>query len=117
MKKFDWILIAAVLTLALLIYGGWTLFHPADGTLYAVAELDGRDVGRLPLSEDGELTVDCGGGEYNRIVAEDGWVSVSEATCPDKICVHTGKVNQPGDSIVCLPHRLVVRVERISDEK
>ncbi len=116
MKKFDWILIAAVLTLALLIWGGWKIFHPSDGGLYAVAELEGIEVGRLPLSVDGELTVDCGEGEYNRIVVKDGSVFVSEASCPDKVCVHTGKVNEPGDSIVCLPHRLVVHIEKVSDE-
>lgn len=116
MKKFDWILIAAVLTLALLVWGGWTLFHTSDGDLYAVAELDGTEVARLPLSKDTEYTVDCGEGEYNRIVVADGYVFVSEASCPDKICAHTGKVNEPGDSIVCLPHRLVVRVESIKNQ-
>ena len=114
MKKFDWILIAAVLALALLIYGGWAIFHPSDGALYAIAELDGAEAGRFPLAKDGTFTVDCGDGEYNRVVVEDGYVFVSEATCPDKICVQTGKVNQAGDSIVCLPHRLVVRVENIT---
>lgn len=122
MKKFDWILIAAVLALALLVWGGWAIIHPSgglhssDGEMYAVAELDGREVARLPLSEDGEHTLICGDGEYNRIVVKDGTVFISEASCPDKICVHTGKVNREGDSIVCLPHRLVVRVEKAAKE-
>lgn len=116
MKKLDRILIAAVLALALLIWGGWTLFHPSDGELYAVVELDGREVTRLPLSEDAEYTVDCGDGEYNRIVVAEGCVFVSDASCPDKICVNTGKVNKAADSITCLPHRLIVKVEKIANE-
>jgi len=47
---------------------------------------------------------------YNKIKVEDGRISVIEADCPDKECVKRGWLKKPGDSAICLPHRLVIRL-------
>lgn len=49
-------------------------------------------------------------GGYNKIRTEDGMIAVIEADCPDKDCVKKGWLKRPGDSAVCLPHRLVIRI-------
>jgi hypothetical protein len=41
---------------------------------------------------------------------EDGRITVIEANCPDRDCVKRGWLKKPGDSAVCLPHRLVIRL-------
>ena len=38
-------------------------------------------------------------------------ISVSDADCPDKICVKTAPVSDGIQPIVCMPHKLVIRVE------
>ena len=48
--------------------------------------------------------------EYNILVIKNGQVSVSEASCPDQICVHHKKIEHEGESIVCLPHKFVVTI-------
>ncbi len=59
----------------------------------------------LSTSPNRVFTVECADGS-NTIVVEDGKIRVSEADCPDKICVRTGWLgNVP---IVCLPHKLVI---------
>lgn len=63
----------------------------------------------VPLSEDCEFTVDCGNG-YNVVAVSGGAVRVSEADCPDKVCVRTGAVSGGAVPIVCLPHRLEISV-------
>lgn len=70
--------------------------------------LNGELFKTLPLSADTELTVDCGNG-YNVITIRGGKISVSEADCPDKVCVNMGEISG-GTPIVCLPHRLEIRV-------
>lgn len=35
---------------------------------------------------------------------------MTTANCPDKVCVHTGFINKPGQSIVCLPHKINVKI-------
>lgn len=55
------------------------------------------------------FTVEGAGGS-NQIRVEPGRIRVSEADCPDKICVHTGYIHAPGIPIVCMPNKLVVRI-------
>lgn len=69
---------------------------------------NGKLLGTLPLSEDTEFTVNCENG-YNVITIRDGKISVSEADCPDKVCMSMGEISG-GTPIVCLPHRLEIRV-------
>ena len=48
---------------------------------------------------------------YNVVEIKDGKVSVTEASCKNQVCVRHGAISGPGESIVCLPNRLVVRIE------
>ena len=48
---------------------------------------------------------------YNTVTISGGNVIVSEASCKNQVCVHHGQISKPGESIVCLPNRLVVSSE------
>ncbi len=115
MKRFikkhrnDLLLTGAILLAALLFFFGSLLFRKPGGT--AVVEQDGRVLYRLSLSEDCEVLAGTPETGYNRIVVAEGKVYVSEADCMDQICVRKGKIHASGDTIVCLPHRLVITVE------
>lgn len=63
----------------------------------------------LPLSEDAEVTVETELGR-NVVTVKDGAVSVTEADCPDKVCVRTGALSGGDVPIICLPHRLEIRI-------
>lgn len=67
--------------------------------------------GEFPLDEDYTETIDFGEGEYNTIVIKDGEVYILEASCPDQICVNHSHIRYAKESIVCLPHELVITVE------
>jgi hypothetical protein len=49
----------------------------------------------------------------NVLVMEDGVAFVEKANCRDKICVEHKPVSQKGESIICLPHKVVIEI--ISD--
>lgn len=70
---------------------------------------NGELIHTVPLSEDCEFTVTCAGG-YNTVTVKNGAVMISAADCPDKVCVKTGAVSGGAIPIVCLPHRLEIRV-------
>lgn len=70
---------------------------------------NGELIGTYPLSEDREFTISCKSG-FNIVKIADGAVSVTDADCPDKVCVRTGAVSGGAVPIVCLPHRLELRV-------
>ena len=75
----------------------------------ASVQIDGRTIMELPLSEDTQIVLGEGA-HTNTLVIRDGKAQVVEASCPDWICVRQGAVQYAGESIVCLPHKLVVTV-------
>ena len=48
---------------------------------------------------------------YNTVVISGGTVCVSEATCKNEVCMRHSRISYPGESIVCLPNRMVVSIE------
>ena len=54
-------------------------------------------------------------GGMNHIVIQDNAVYMSDADCPDKLCVHTGTIHKTSETIVCLPHRVVVEITGTTD--
>lgn len=55
-------------------------------------------------------------GEYPLVIhVEQGAVCFQEASCPDQVCVHTGKLSKSGQSAVCLPAKVTIQVT--GDEK
>ncbi len=108
MKKADFILIGAVLAVvcALLLI----LYLPKNNVgAYVKIEIDGRQVQTLPLDENTSYDISTALGK-NTLVIEDGYAFMSEADCPDGICVKHRKINKNGESIICLPHKVVVSV-------
>lgn len=43
-------------------------------------------------------------------VYEDGSIAFIESDCPDKICIRTGKISEPGEFAACLPNGVVIKV-------
>ena len=77
---------------------------------YVSVQVGGETLMELPLSEDTRIVL--GEGEHtNTLVIKDGSAQMIEAGCPDQICVTQGVIRYKGESIVCLPHKLVVTVE------
>lgn len=48
---------------------------------------------------------------YNLLVVSETGVSMEAADCPDQICVHHIPIQGGGESIICLPHKLVVEIQ------
>ena len=88
------------------------------GELTAVVTVDGVETERIPLKNfpDGERTYSGNG--YTLHVqlevsqGESGLgLYVAAADCPTQDCVHTGTITREGQSIVCLPARIIIRLE------
>lgn len=107
--KRDIFLIAAFLCVALIIYA-FLYLSSSEGDI-VIVKVDGTVVKELPLNQDDEFTVSGFQGGINSIIITNGSVLASDADCPDKLCVKTGKINRAGETIVCLPHRVVVEIK------
>jgi hypothetical protein len=102
-----------LLVLAVLILGGVFLaytefFRPEGGEV--IVSVDGVEQYALPLSENNFVVI---GDEenYNLLVISGGEAYIEEASCPDNICVKSGKVSLEGQTIVCLPYKVVISIE------
>ena len=51
-----------------------------------------------------------GVGGTNTVTVRPGGICVSEADCPDQVCVKRGWLEGGAAPIVCLPHRLVIEL-------
>lgn len=106
-RKNDIILAAVLITIAALI---WLLTYlsRSEGASVLVT-VDGEVFGEYPLATDTEIRI--GDAEnYNILVIENGTAHISEASCPDKLCVHQGKISYEGQSLICLPNKVIVEV-------
>lgn len=109
----------AFATLILLIAIGGLLFQryraSKEPAVYAVIQYRGEVYEKLDLSKDTELCIEDDIVGYNVIRIEDGAVYVSEADCPDQICVQSGALSETGGVIACLPHDLLIYIESEED--
>lgn len=104
-----WLLLIAVIA-ALCVFALVALhFFRQTGQMVYIYQ-NGSLTQTLPLSEDRTLALRANNGGYNMVVIENGTVQVSEASCPDQICVRHGPTRETGDPIVCLPNHLVVKI-------
>ena len=105
MKKKDFILIGvivAVIAIAITVLS----LTKKDGD-YVVVKVDGNEVARYSLAQDGEYSLNGG---TNVLRIENGKAYLVSANCPDHLCVKQGKIDQSGETITCLPNRLTVTV-------
>ena len=103
MKKNDWLLAAGIILAAVLILA-FQLVQDDGGQKEVAVTVDGEEFGRYSLAED--QTIDIDG--TNRLVIEDGTARMEWADCPDQVCVNHRAVSRNGESIICLPNRLVI---------
>lgn len=108
----DIILIVVILIVALAAYGGIRLYEKMNtNDAVAVVTIDGAEYGRYPLDQDITERIELPDGSYNVLEIRDGKADITEASCPDKICVDHRAVSQKNQTIVCLPNKVVVEIE------
>ena len=108
-KKRDLILVVIILAIAA-VTGAGSYFYKQKPAVYAEVSVDGKVVETLDLNEDRELTIEGYNGGTNHLVIKNKEAYVTEASCPDKVCIHQGKIHNSTEMIVCLPNRFSVRI-------
>lgn len=108
-RKNDQVLIIFILIIAAIGGTSYYLTHRTPA-LQAEVTVDGEIIEILDMSKNQEVTVRGKSGLTNHLIVENGQIRCSEATCPDKVCVHQGRQSHDGDLIVCLPNKMIVKV-------
>ena len=119
-RPFDIILITCLLLASFIPVGvfAWHQMRVPEGvSLIAVVTIDGVEVDRFRL--DGETqhlatyTSEHGltGSQYNVVEVDGSRIRVQRDNSPDQVGVNMGWISRPGQTIVVLPHRFLIRIE------
>ena len=109
LKKRDIILIAALLLVGIITFIIWQFVYSDKGN-YITVEQRGEMIGTYTLGKDTIIPLEYRDDTVNVLMIEDGFAYMKEAECPDHLCIKQGKVNKIGQTIVCLPNKVVVTV-------
>ena len=106
----DVIFIISLLLIVSLLGLGFFVFRGEGDTV--TVTVDGELFGTYLLSQNKTVELRTGedGSQLNRLIISNGEAHVDYASCPDGICAAHKPISRRGESIVCLPHRVVITV-------
>ena len=105
MKKKEALFIGGILVLALILWLGINHFQKGHYG-YITITVDGNKLGTYSLGKDQTISI----GHTNICQIKDGQARMTEATCPDHLCMKQHAIDSKGGTIVCLPNKVVVTV-------
>ena len=104
------IILLTILILAGVCITAWIYLPAGSAATHLEIRQNGSILMSLPLNTDTSQTITGENGETNTFQIKDGAVSMLRASCKDHTCISTGSITHTGESIVCLPHRLVLQI-------
>ncbi|MGY3778308.1 NusG domain II-containing protein [Isobaculum melis] len=87
---------------------------PKDAEVYALITVDNQEYKKITLSNhQGTDTIryENEDGDYNIIEIKDETIRVIEASCRDQVDVLKGAISKPGETLLCLPHKLAIEIK------
>lgn len=107
LKKGDLIMVAAILFVAGI--AALLIMHQKRGN--EVIIISGDDEKCYSINENRTIQVKYENEGYNVVVIHDGMVWVDEADCSNQICVNHKPIYKNNESIVCVPHKLMIVIK------
>ena len=109
MKKKDFILIFIVLLVIATTFGINYFVNTKSGENIEIY-VDNKLYKTYSIDDDEEIKIKSEEG-YNIVKIHDHGVEIIEASCPDKVCVNSGFITKPSESIVCLPNKVHIKIK------
>lgn len=113
-KKLDIVIIIALVIISFIpeIVFGMVMGYNYDIT-YAEITVDGEFYSKVPLStHKGEEIIEINLDEHkNTILIKDNTIKMIDADCPDSLCIYQGKISKVGQSLVCLPNKVMIEIK------
>lgn len=114
LSAMDIVIVAVVCLAALFVALIPVLAHESASHVKITVGLDGENF-LLPLDEDTSRIVESEGHRLT-VTVKDGRVTISESTCPDRVCVNSGSISRGGEIIVCVPAAVTVEILSESED-
>ena len=111
MKKGDFVLIVFLLFIFTcgFFYTNSRYFHSDDK--YISVRVNGKEIKQITFGNEKKIYPIRTSFGLNILEVDKDSVRVIEASCPDKLDVKFGKIQKVGQSIICMPNRLVIQIK------
>lgn len=113
-KKLDIVIIVVLLVISFIpeIVFGVVMGYNFNMT-YAEITVNGEFYSKIPLSaHKGEQIIDINIDEHiNKIIIKDNTIRMIEADCADSLCIYQGEISRVGQSLVCLPNKVMIEIK------
>lgn len=119
MTKGDKVLIFVVVLLTILSLGFIKRNAFSNDSRYVSIQVDGKEVKKIIFDEEviGKTIPINSEYGYNLIEIGDNEVRVIEADCPDRVDVKQGYISKIGETIVCLPNKMIVEIKGMDKDQ
>ena len=107
LKRNDIILIISLFVIAAILFFFIQSKKKVGGTVSVLK--NNQELYNLPLNQDTIEMIEFDG-QYNQLIIKDKKVWVESANCSNQICVQHPKIQYSGETIICLPHQLVITI-------
>ena len=114
MGRRDAVLLAILFAVGALLFFVLRINRAEGGTV--VVRVSGEQYGCYDLHTDQDIEISGKDGGINLLQIRDRKASITQASCPDLLCVHQGAVSRQGESIICLPNEVVVEITAANEE-
>ena len=109
-KRNDIILIICILLISLIFFAAYKLYFNKSGKFVTV-KIEGKVTAYYPIDTDKTVTIKGVNGGKNILKISEGTANMIEADCPDQTCVKKHSIKYEGETIVCLPHKVVISID------
>lgn len=107
MKKGDYILIFILIIPALIFL---LIFNYRNAGSEVIVYVGGEEIGRYELNENRDIIIQGLNNISDTLTIAEGKAYMSNASCPDRICMKSGSVHCDNESICCAPGGILVVV-------
>ncbi len=111
MKKADKYLIIGILIVAAISLLGIKLFMNGSADKVLIT-MDGEVYKEVELHKNQTIIIEVPGEEKtNTLEIKDGYAKMIDSSCPDHLCEQQHRISKKGETIICLPNKVVVEVK------
>ena len=113
MKKKELIFIGVLLLLPGILW--YVMRFSKDNSSGSIRiTVDGKEYGIYSLNKDQTIHI----GDTNVCEIKNGLATMTDASCPDHLCMYQGSIGEKGGLIVCLPNKVVIEgVKAVSSDQ
>jgi len=114
-KPFDIIMVILLLIISFVPMAVFAMHQSKDegNKIIAIITQDGKVIREVELTdhtENEQFMIKGNGKQYNLIEVENEQIRIKEDNSPDQIGVKMGWKSMPGETIICLPHKVLIEI-------